>query len=176
MQNGQVEWDAVTIGYHIDLTTKFTVLYLIASTLVFLVRAVSFVPMLRRLRVSAALLREPILTPSDAESQQMRAANPTVQRFRIARAAIQRALLELRRWMQLTALILLAYSATEIASELRRISIYKMTEISSLSGSLGQIFSVWEVALWFVVVLGVANWILSERLARCADLRTESLR
>ncbi len=176
MQNGQVGWDALTVSYRIDLTTKFTVFYLIVSMLVFVVRAIRFVPILRRLRVSAALLCAPKPTPSDADAQQMHAASSAAQQFRIARAAIQATSVELRRWAQLTALILLAYSATEIADELRRISIYKMTGISALSGSLGQVCSIWVVALWFIVVLCIANWILSERLARCGDLRADSLR
>jgi hypothetical protein len=176
MQNGQVEWDLSRVSYRNDLTTKFTALYLMVSMLVFLVQVIRFLPTLRRLRLSATVLRASIPTPSDADARQVPAASPAAQPFRTARDAIQRTLMELRRWVQLTALILLAYSATEIADELRRISRYKMTGMSALSGSLGQIFSMWEVALWFMVVLWIANWILSGRLAHCADLQADCLR
>jgi hypothetical protein len=78
--------------------------------------------------------------------------------------------------VQLTVLILLAYSATEIADEFRGISISKMTGISALSGLLGQMVSMWVVALWFMVALCIASWILGDRLMRCADLRADSRR
>src|SRR5271155_1453529 len=174
MQGEPPGWDALSVNYQYDLTTKLTVLYLTVSILVFVILAIRSLPILRRLKLSAATLRAQKPTSSDTDDQQMHAANPALQRFRIACVAIQSVLVDLGRWVQLTMLILLAYSATEIADELRRISMYKMTGIGALSGLLGQICSMWVVALWFIVVLCIASWILSDRLARCADLRADS--
>jgi hypothetical protein len=70
MQNGQVAWDPLAVSYRNDLTTKFTVLYLVLSMLVFLVRAIRFLPILRRLRLSAALLRVSRPASSDTDNQQ----------------------------------------------------------------------------------------------------------
>jgi|SRR5271170_2669425 len=174
MQGEPSGWDARSVNYSFDLTTKFTVMYLMASAVVFLVLAIRFLPTLRRLRASAALLRIQTAEQSDADSQRDNGESPAALRFKTACAAIQVALVAVRRWVQLTVLILLAYSATEIAAEFRRISISKMTGISALSGLLGQIVSMWVVALWFMVALCIASWILGDRLMRCADLRADS--
>jgi len=176
MQGEPPGWDAQSVYYSFDLTTKFTVMYLVISAVVFLVIAIRFLPTLRRLRASTTLLRIRTAEQSDADSQRGNGESPAELRFNTAYAAIQVALVAVRRWVQLTVLILLAYSATEIADEFRRISISKMTGISALSGLLGQIVSMWVVALWFLVPLCLANWLLDDRLMRCADLRADSRR
>ena len=176
MQSEPAGWDAQSVHYSFDLTTRFTVIYLVISAVVFLVLAIRFLPTLRRLRASAALLRIQTAEQSNADSQRDNGESPAALRFKTACAAIQVALVAVRRWVQLTVLILLAYSATEIADEFRRISISKMTGISALSGLLGQIVSMWVVALWFMVALCIASWILGDRLMRCADLRADSRR
>ena len=176
MQGEPPGWDARSVNYSFDLATKFTVMYLIASAVVFLVLAIRFLPILRLFKSSAALLRTQTAEQSDADSQRGNGESLAALRFKTARAAIQVALVAVRRWVQLTVLILLAYTATEIADEFRRISVSKMTGISALSGSLGQIVSMWVVALCFMVALCIANWILGDRLMRCADLRANSRR
>ncbi len=176
MQSEPAGWDAQSVYYSFDLTTRFTVIYLVISAVVFLVLAIRFLPTLRRLRASAALLRIQTAEQSNADSQRDNGESPAALRFKTACAAIQVALVAVRRWVQMTVLILLAYSATEIADEFRRISISKMTGISALSGLLGQIVSMWVVALWFMVALCIASWILGDRLMRCADLRADSRR
>jgi hypothetical protein len=106
----------------------------------------------------------------------MNEANSVKQGFEVAYRGMQAALKTLRKWAQLTTLILLAYSANEFAGLLRGISAQKMTGISALSGSLALIFSMWTMALCFLAVLLIANWTLSARLTRCNDIRPDSFR
>jgi hypothetical protein len=176
MQGEPPGWDAQSVYYSFDLTTRFTVMYLVISAVVFLVLAIRFLPILRLFKSSATLLRRQTAEHSDADSQRDKAESSATLRFKTACVAIQVALVAVRRWVQLTGLILIAYSATEIADEFRRISISKMTGISALSGLLGQIVSMWVVALWFMVALCIASWILGDRLMRCVDLRADSRR
>jgi hypothetical protein len=144
MQAGPVEWDAIAEPYGLDLTTKLTALYLMVSMLGFLVALLRFLPIRKRLRASVALLRAQKTLPADAGNRLVNDDSPATQQCRSACTALQVALARLRRWMQLTVLILLAYSAREIANLLREISMSKMAGISALSRSLGQIFSMWR--------------------------------
>lgn len=176
MQGEPPGWDARSVYYSFDLTTKFTVMYLMISAVVFLVLAIRFLPILWRFRASVVLLRTQNTLKADSDGQRVNAENPARHQFRGASASIEAALMALRRWVQLTALILVAYSATEIADLLRGISATKMTGISALSGGLAQIVSMCVVALWLIVALSIADWILSRRLMRCADLQVDSLR
>jgi hypothetical protein len=175
MQTGQVRWDAIREPFGLDLTTKLVALYLMASVLAFLVLSIRFLPVLKRLRASVALLRAHKPIPSDTDGQQVNADNPMEKQFRIACTAIQSAVVALRRWVQLTVLILLAYSATEIVDLLREISLNKVIGTSAISGSLANIASTWMCALWLFVVLWIANWMLSHRLMSCADRRVGSV-
>jgi hypothetical protein len=139
---GPVGWDITSIRQVFDLTTRLTILYLALSVIALVLFALWFV-----FREVLAALRK-IRTPEVGYGR--------------ARVAI----VELRKWAQLTALVLLAYSATEIADLLSAISASKATGISALTGSLAQIFSMWTAGLWFLAALCVLSWILSARLAR----------
>jgi hypothetical protein len=176
MQGEPLGWDAIGEPFGLDLTTKFTALYLMASVLVFLVVAIRSLVILRRLQVSAALLRMQDTESSNTDPRQSSADSSPTQQFKMACATIQVAVVDLRRWTQLTVLILFAYSATETADLLTGISMTKMTGISALSGSLANVATMWMFALWLMAVLWIANWILSRRLTRCADLRADTLR
>jgi hypothetical protein len=176
MQSGTVKWDAIGEPFGLDLTTKFTALYLMASVLVFVVVAIRSLVILRRLGVSAALLRMQDTESPNTDARQSGADSSPTQQFKMAYVTIQVAVVDLRRWMQLTVLILLVYSATETADLLRGISMTKMTGISALSGSLANVATMWIFVLWLMAALWVANWILSHRLTRCAYLRADTLR
>jgi hypothetical protein len=144
MLNGPtpVGWDITSIRQVFDLTTKLTILYLALSVIALVLFVVWFV-----FREALAALRK--------------TRTPEVGYGR-ARVAI----VELRKWAQLTALVLLAYSATELAELLSSISATKTIGISALAGSLAQIFSMWTAGLWFLTALCVLSWFLSARLAR----------
>jgi hypothetical protein len=171
-QDGELQ----SVNHPLDLTSKLAVIYLMISALVFLVLAIRFLPILRQLRASVTVLRTENTQTAHADGQHVNAENPARHQFRGASAAIEAALLALRKWIQLTALVLLAYSATEIADLLRGISLNKMIGISALSGSLAQIALMWMFAFWLMVALWIAHWILSHGLTRGAGPRTDSFR
>jgi hypothetical protein len=145
MLNGPVGWDVLTIRQAFDLTTRLTILYLALSVVALGLFVLWFV-----LREVLAAVRKTRI-PEVGEAR--------------ARVAI----VELRKWSQLTALILLAYSAAEIADLLGFVSAAKTIGISALTGRLAQIFSMWTEGLWFVAALCVLSWILSARLTKCLD-------
>jgi hypothetical protein len=173
MQTGPIGWDVSGADVYFDLTTKLTALYLTASAVMLLFLAIRFLPTLRRFRASAAALRTEKFISADATGPDVN-AHPAQRPFEVAYTRMQVALTATRNWAQLTMLILLAYSASEITDLLRGISLSKMIGTSALSGSLARIFSMWTAALWFMVVLWLANWILSDRLARSADIQSTS--
>ena len=119
MQEPEVRWDPSILDYRIDLTTKLTALYLMISVFVFVVLAIRFLPILARFRTSVATLRASEIRSRDTEGQGIEAANAAKRRFEMARRSIQVGLTNLRKWAQLTLLILLGYSTTEIADLLR---------------------------------------------------------
>jgi hypothetical protein len=171
MQEPEVGWDPLHLDYRIGLTTKLTALYLVISTLVFVISAIRFLRVLAQFRTSVATLRAPDIRSRDIEGQDIEAAAAPRRRFEMARLSIQVALTNLRKWTKLTLLILLGYSTTEIADLLRGMSLRKMTGISALSGSLESIFTMWSLAAWFLAALCIASWILSDRLARSTDVQ-----
>ena len=132
MRSEPAGWDPPRLHYPFDLTTKFTVLYLVISPVIFVVLTIRFLPMLWRLSSSVALLRAQHAKSSHRDSQHNSGDSRATRRYNTARAPIQVALAEMRRWVQLTVLILLADSATEIADELRGISMYKLPGVSPL--------------------------------------------
>jgi hypothetical protein len=172
MQTGPAGWDLSTVDYYFDLTTKLTELYLTVSVLALVVLAICFLPELTRLRASAAALRKQMFLSASAAGPGDDGGHPTKQPFEVAYRRIQVALTAARKWVQLTVLVLLAYSATEFTDIRRGISSSKMIGTSAVSGSLAQIFSMWTAGLWFLAALCVASWILSDRLARSADVRS----
>jgi hypothetical protein len=170
MQAGPAGWDLSTVDYYFDLTTKLTELYLMVSVLALVVLAIRFFPTLTRLRASAAALRNQLFLSANATGPGDDGGHLAKQPFEVAYKRMQVALTALRKWVQLTVLVLLAYSATEFTDILRGIAASKMIGTSALSGSLAQIFSMWTAGLWFLVALCVVDWILSDRLARSADV------
>jgi hypothetical protein len=176
MQGGPVGWDLLSVDYSFDLPTKLTAMYLAASVFIFLALTIRFLPRVVRFNASVAALRAIKNLPAGAQAQEMNETDSVKQRFEVAYRGMQAALMTLRKWTQLTMLILLAYSANELAGLLRGISAQKMIGISALSGSLTLIFSMWTVGLCFLAVLLIANWTLSARLTHCSDIRWESFR
>ncbi len=173
MQTGPIGWDVSGADVYFDLTTKLTALYLTASVVMLLFLAIRFFPTLTRFRSSVAALRTQKFLSADAPGPpEVNNAHPAKQPFEIAYTRMQVALTAVKKWGQVTVLILLAYSASEITDLLRGISASKMIGTSALSGSLARIFSMWTVALWFMGALWLANWILSDRLARSADIQS----
>jgi hypothetical protein len=155
MPNGSPGWDATTVYYYIDVTTKLTVLYLVVSVIALLSCAIRLLPMLKSLRASIATSRKQNVPNND--------------RFEPSYARVQAAVSSLRKWSQLTVLVLLAYSATELASLFTGISLSKMTGVSALAGEWAAIFSMWTFASWFLVALCLSSWFLRNRLARYDD-------
>jgi hypothetical protein len=164
MPNGTSTWDALTVYYYIDLTTKLTVLYLAVSVLALIVFAIRLLPTVRNLRALASS-REQNDLPDESVS-------PGVQSFRSLPVSlgptcdrIQAAVMSLQKWSRLTVLVLLAYSATEFSSLFRGISLNKMAGVGALTGAWAELFSMWTFAFWFLVALCLASWFLSVRLA-----------
>ena len=155
MPNGSPGWDATSVYYYLDVTTKLTVLYLFVSVIALLAFAIRLLPTLKSLR---------------ALVQASRTQNvPNHGTFERSYARIQAAVSSLRKWCQLTVLVLFAYSATELGSLFTGISLSKMTGVSALAGEWAEIFSMWKFASWFLVVLCLSSWFLSNRLARYDD-------
>ena len=169
MQETEVGWDFQSVDYHFDPTTKFAACYLAISILVFTILVFRFLPTLLRFKTSLAILRAPCTQPSSKGS----AASPAQTRFEMARQRFQVALVAIRNWARLTLWILLGYSTVELAALFREISIQKKTGVSALFGSLAMIFTMWRPAIWFLAALCVAEWVLRQRLARSADVRTD---
>ena len=155
MPNGSPGWDATSVYYYLDVTTKLTVLYLFVSVIALLSCAIRLLPMLKTLRASIATSRKQNVPNND--------------RFEPSYARVQAAVSSLRKWSQLTVLVLLAYSATELGSLFTGISLSKMTGVSALAGEWAEIFSMWKFASWFLVALCLSSWFLSNRLARYDD-------
>jgi hypothetical protein len=170
MQESQVGWDISSVDYYIDGTTKFTALYLAVSIVAFAVLAIRFLPALARFRVALAALRSRC-TSASAEDSKANAVKALQRQLEKARYGFEVRLTGLRQWAKLTLLVLLAYSAVEIAALFREISFQRKTGISALSGSVANIFALWSPALWFLAALCVAEWILSRQLARSTDVR-----
>lgn len=174
MQAGPGGWDVSGADVYFDLTTKLTALYLTASVLTFIVLAIRFLPTLRRFRLSLAALHSQKHVSAAADDPGANSTDRDRRQFEMACRRLRVALTALRNWAQLTMLILLGYSAAEVTDILRGISVTRTIGPSALSGSLARIFSMWTAALWFAVALWVANWILSDRLVRSADVRANT--
>jgi hypothetical protein len=175
MQPGpQVGWDVLTVDVHYDLITKLTVLYLVVSGIVLFFRAVSSIGQFWRLKTSGAMLRTG-RGPSADDSQEISPAIRAEERqFNNACSVLQIAQTSVSRWSQLTLLILLLYSVTELAGLFSLISREKMIGISALSGTVANILNIWRAGFWLLVALSIADWILASRVARCREVQRGS--
>jgi len=171
----QVGWDALTVNVHYDLTTKLTVLFLVASGIVLFFRAIRSIGVFWRLKTSGAVLRAGPGSSADDTRQTSSAIRAAERQFNNACSVLQIAQVSVSRWSRLTLLILLLYSATEFAGLFSLISREKMIGISALSGSIANILNMWTAGLWLVVALSIANWILASRVARCREVRQSSI-
>lgn len=163
MQEPSPSWDPYYIDAYFDLSTKVAVLYLFVSAIAFVVLAIRFVPVLRRLGVAETVRRVSVVgapTSETASQETLDEAHPTEwERVRIAT-------INLRKWAQLTTLIMLAFTANELTDMFSGIASSKMTGVSAISGTLAHIFSLWAPAIWFVAALCLASWLLKYRSAR----------
>jgi hypothetical protein len=144
----QMSWDG--IYGRLDLATKLTVLYLAASWIalpVFVIR-------------SAIAFWQPISNLQDVRVSSL----------------LQIRLRAMSRWMRLTVLILLVYSAFESLHSLGAISTGSAIGSRVIAGTMGRILSIWAVGLWLLVALWIADSIFSRRLARSNSLQQFSSR
>ncbi len=112
-----------------------------------LLLAIRFLRILKRFRAAEAALQAQKFPFADATILDVNAARLAEQRFEVTYTRMQLALTAVRQWAQLTMLILLAYSATELTDLLKGFSASKMVTVSVLSGSLARILPVWAAGL-----------------------------
>jgi hypothetical protein len=125
MQKPAPSWDLSQMNPAVDVTTKIAVLYLFVSVVTLIISSLRFLPTLIRFRAATKSLSANFASATSSIATENDAVKKSSAVLQTASARMQSATIDLRKWSQLTLLVMLTFTANEFRNVFDGISVSK---------------------------------------------------